>query len=239
MKQLMKSALGPFFFRFHNRSIGKKMEIGFWSKWFKKNGWHWKDSFQRRLSVDSEVIGHHREILERYFRPGMTILDVGAGPITGIYACFKGERLNIRACDPLGDDYRDIMKREGIVPRVVTETVHGEKIASYYKEKFDWVNCENALDHAEMPAVIIDQMIDLVNDSGVISLYHEINEGLREGYRGFHKWNIAPVENSADAFTISNPHARYEFMSGYRGLAVNVESRGQHVYCILRKSPAK
>jgi|GEM_PF-5332332 len=236
-KALIKRLLAPLFFRLHSRAHGKNMEVRFWRTWANKRGWHWQQQFQQRLDPNAEVTGHHRSILEAIHSPELRILDVGAGPISGIHPCFQGQALHIRACDPLGDDYRRILAENAITPRVVTETVPGENLSQHFRdERFDWINCDNALDHSESPHCVIDEMIAIAAPSATISLYHEIDEGLNEGYRGFHKWNIRPVAGRSDAFTIFNPQESHAYSGAYRGFAVTVEVQGRYVLCILRRT---
>ena len=47
-------------------------------------------------------------------------------------------------------------------------------------------------------------MLSLLADHGVMFLRHEKNEGLREGYRGYHKWNIRKICDSS--FELWNPN---------------------------------
>jgi len=224
------------FFRLHSRAHGKTLEVRFWRTWAPKRGWHWQQQFQQRLDPNAEVTGHHRTILEAIHSPELRILDVGAGPISGIHPRFQGQPLHIRACDPLGDDYRRILDENSITPRVVKETVPGENLSQHFRdERFDWINCDNALDHSESPHRVIDEMIAIAAPSATISLYHEIDEGLNEGYRGFHKWNIRPVAGRSDAFTIFNPHESHAYTTTYRGFAVRVAVQGRHVLCLLRR----
>lgn len=233
IKQIVKRILSPFFYLFHNRTVGAKMECRFWDKYLGNNGWRYQDEFKKRISTDAAVEGYHKEVLDKIWFPGITILDVGAGPITAILAQYKGHPLNIKACDPLGDHYQSMLKKYGITPRVVTESVAGEELSKHFRKKFHWINCQNALDHAEHPNLVIDEMINLLEEHGTLTLYHEINEGLNEGYRGFHKWNIAPMENQANAFRIYSPNKSFIYSNIYKGCYIHTEVRKQWLFCNL------
>ncbi|NNE88919.1 MAG: methyltransferase domain-containing protein [Silicimonas sp.] len=56
--------------------------------------------------------------------------------------------------------------------------------------KFHFIAAKNCLDHAYDVPSGLRQMIDVLEDRGVIALEHYENEAEAENYLGFHKWNI-------------------------------------------------
>lgn len=223
MKRLVKKLLGPIYFRAHGRDIGTKLEVKFWEEWFRAQGMEWKDAFKKRLDPAQEVEGYHRDVLDRRYKDGMKILDVGSGPVSAIHSCYKGKQLHITACDPLADYYDKIMTDNDVPIRRRVLQVKGEEVGKFFHEKFDWINCQNALDHAEDPGRVIDGMIDLLTDEGIITLAHAEDEGVAEAYRGFHKWNIR--QGGEDGFIIWNPGRKLSFASGYRNMTIKTTRR--------------
>ncbi|MEH6627084.1 MAG: class I SAM-dependent methyltransferase [Motiliproteus sp.] len=231
LKDFLKRLLGPAFYRLHDRAYGKKLELKFWSKWVESQGLAWKGDYAKRLDPNTKVAGHHKEILDKYFCPDMKILDVGSGPITGVGYCYDGNVLNITACDPNAVEYNDMLQEKNIVPPVVTVFAHGESLSDEIEGEFEWINCNNALDHAGRPDKVLIEMRKLLKTGGVVSLYHEINEGVREGYRGYHKWNIKP--SGVDGFCIWSPKENMEYRGDFMGLNISVREQSEHVLIIM------
>ena len=236
IRKAAKAILSPIFYFAHTRDVGTIMEYEFWDGWIKNEGVAGDDDFRKRLDDAAEVEGYHRQILDKVYQEDMKILDVGAGPVTAIYSCYNNSKLQIRACDPLGDGYKEILRKYNRVPRVVTETCVCEDLSSEIAEKFDWINCQNALDHASDPCKVLDEMISLLLPKGTISLFHAINEGVNEGFRGFHKWNIAPIVDSENSFSISSLTTNKSYISEYRGCKIITKVTGDAILCILTKS---
>lgn len=231
MKNTIKKILSPVFYCLHNRRLGARMEVDFWDKWLSTRGGTWHSDYLARLSSDSEVIGHHRDVLDIIYKDGLKILDVGSGPITGIYSNYNKNRLDITACDALGDAYKSLMNKHGIRPRVETIHVKGEELTRRFAERFDWINNDNSLDHSERPDLVVDQMLCLLKEDGILSLRHEINEGKEEGYRGFHKWNMAPLGD--DSFHIYNWGNDFVFMKNHKGFKLECLVRERHLLCLF------
>lgn len=75
-------------------------------------------------------------------------------------------------------------------------------------------------------------MQKVLRPGGIISLLHVIDEGVKEGYRGYHKWNIRP--HGMDTFVIWNPKKRYKYIRKYLGLKIEVTVIDEHTLIILR-----
>jgi SAM-dependent methyltransferase len=233
MKKIIKKILSPFFYRFHTRGVGIKMEAKFWEKWICQRDGKWKDDFEYRTSPVSLVVGFHKEIIDSINLTEISVLDVGAGPLTAIGKRHPAKKIIITATDPLADEYNLMLDRHKITPPVRTVNVSAEKLADVYRgKKFDWINAQNSLDHAVDPISVIEGMSVLLSNNGILSLFHEINEGLEEGYRGFHKWNFAPCENG---FIVWNPQKKKIFNNGDNGLKILAEKREGNLFCIIKK----
>jgi len=234
MKKILKKILSPFFYRFHTRDVGVKMEIKFWEKWLCQRDGKWKDDFAYRISPDSLVMGFHKEIIDSIGLAEVNVLDVGAGPMTAIGKRHPGKKIIITATDPLADDYNLMLDKHKIVPPVRTVSVSAEELASIYcGKKFDWINAQNSLDHAVDPISVIEGISALLSNNGVLSLFHEINEGLEEGYRGFHKWNFVPCDNG---FAVWNPQRKEIFKNGDKGLIISTKTIEGNLLCMIKIS---
>ncbi|MEA1923665.1 MAG: methyltransferase domain-containing protein [Pseudomonadota bacterium] len=232
VKNILKIILRPIFFRVHTRKRGKLLELKFWEKLASGRSGKWNKEYTRRLDPDSEVSGHHRQILDHHYSSGMKILDVGSGPLSGIGHCYNGNRLSIYACDPNAEEYNLQLDKHGITPPVQTMYARGENLSGDIKGKYDWINCDNALDHTSNPNKVITEMQKVLRPGGIISLLHVIDEGLKEGYRGYHKWNIRP--DGTNAFVIWNPKKSYKYVQEHLGLQTAVETTGKHVLIIMK-----
>ena len=62
--------------------------------------------------------------------------------------------------------------------------------ASYAEGSVCFVHIRNALDHSADPATAIVEAIRVLRRGGVLYCNHFRNEAEREGYRGFHQFNI-------------------------------------------------
>lgn len=121
----------------------------------------------------------------------VTILDVGAGPITPLAKDIPGKSVHVRAVDALADQYAVVLGDMGIVPRVRTEAGHGETLLERFSPRsFDFTYSGNALDHAYDPVLAIRNMLVLTRDGGSVVLRHSRNEGQQALYRGLHQWNF-------------------------------------------------
>ncbi len=231
-KNVLKKILGPVFFRIHTRSRGKYLELKFWDELASGKSGRWEDEYARRLDPNSEASGHHRQILDSHYSSKMRILDVGSGPITGIGNCYNGNRLSIYACDPNAKEYNLQLDKHGITPPIQTRYAQGESLSTDISGRFDWINCDNALDHSSDPDKVIEEMRKVLRPGGIITLLHIIDEGLKEGYRGYHKWNIRPHET--DTFAIWNPKKRYQYIQKHLGLQITVTIMGEHILVSLK-----
>ena len=119
------------------------------------------------------------------------ILDVGAGPISALGTEYPGKKLNIKAVDPLADIYNNILSEYGMVPRVVTEKLDGERLSdSLSLNSFDLVYSRNALDHSYDPIGCIDEILKVLKDNCYCVLDQFPNEGTGANWRGLHQWDF-------------------------------------------------
>ena len=204
---------------------GKQHEIDFWTEWFETGGLQWKEEYKNRLDENLPF----PEFLIEYLpdRPEITVLDVGAGPLTLLGKVLPGRKLTITAVDALADIYDKIMERCHIVPLVRTQYCEAERLSEKFPAgSFDLVYMQNALDHSYDPMEGIKQMLHVVKNDCCVFLSHATNEAERENYSGFHQWNFCM---EGDKFIIWNKDARIDVASELSGYA-EVTVRGDDAW---------
>ena len=231
----IKPIVAPLFFRIHGKNMGQRMEISFWKNLIGNKKHKYKEEFMARINKNREVRGYHREILDQIYKEDLRILDVGSGPITKIGYYYNDQKLNITACDPNAKAYNELLERSQLESPVKTIFAEGEKLSTTLTGKFDWINCENALDHMEDPDKALQEMKKLLAPQGMISLFHEINEGIHRAYTGYHKWNIC--SDNRRSFSIWNPLHKYTYNEYCYELAVFSEIRNKSYLLIILKNP--
>ena len=158
-------------------SEGLANELGFWEKQLRDPGWY--SSHQHWLDPDAGI----REpevaaLLDELQATNVSILDVGAGPMTALGKTHPGKTLHITATDPLADEYNRVLREVGVDPPVWTHVCRGEDLLDQFApEAFDIVYARNALDHSFDAARVIDNMVVLAKQGGHVVLRHLRSEG--------------------------------------------------------------
>lgn len=146
-----------------------------------------------RDSILDLVLAHKlvTERLDRLSQPSISILDVGAGPLTPLGKVYPGKDLKTTPIDPLADHYDHLLERLGIEPPVRTIAGHGERLLrTFGADSFDMAFAQNALDHAWDPILVIRNMLHVIKRHGYVLLRHVRNEAAHEQCRGLHQWNF-------------------------------------------------
>lgn len=175
-------------------------EVDFWAAWLvgAPGTEEWASDREARLAPDTEVRDPIvRAELERSQAEEVSILDVGAGPVTALGYRYPGKRLTIVPIDPLADEYERLLRNAGLDPPIPTIQVAGEALLQHFgPHRFDMAYAVNALDHSADPFTIISNMVDVVRPGGVVLLRHKRNEGESARYGGLHQWNFDVVDDS-------------------------------------------
>jgi len=169
-------------------------EVDFWRDWLTgaPGTEQWAGDRERRLDPAAEI--HDplvRAELERMPAEEVSILDVGAGPLTLVGYRYPGKTIRVVPVDPLAADYDRLLRDAGLDPPVRTIAVAGEALLDHFgSASFDIAYASNALDHAADPLRIISNMVALVRPGGAVLLRHKRNEGESALYGGLHQWNF-------------------------------------------------
>jgi SAM-dependent methyltransferase len=178
-------------------------EIDFWRTWFAEEGMEWGDDYHRRLSPDSVVEDHVMRHVDVVEGERVSILDVGAGPLTCIGKTHPHHPLDVQAVDALADAYRTLMDEMSVEPPVRTQQCETERVGELFAaDSLDVTHARNTLDHSFDPLLAIRSMAEVTRPGGVLVLLHYPNEAAAEDYQGLHQWNLSIDRGS---FVISRP----------------------------------
>jgi SAM-dependent methyltransferase len=188
------------------RELGS--ELGFWEDYLDSGGLEWPDEYAERLDPSTPLREHLiADRLDALPSPLISILDVGAGPMTTLGKTHPGKTLAITAVDPLATEYDRLLEQAGLTPPVRTVTCRGEDLLErFLPESFDVAYARNSLDHGNDPLLIIRNMVQLVKPGGLVVLRHYRTEGETELYTGLHQWNF---EVEGGDFLVWSPQRRH------------------------------
>ena len=170
---------------------GVESEVGFWQDYINTKGARWAEDYRDRLDPGRPFNGFVEEAIRDTGLREIEVLDVGAGPITGLGYVSKKFDIRITAVDPLADAYAVLLKEAGVTPPVRTEMCFGENLLQHFgSRRFHVCHSSNALDHSIDPRTILHQMIQLLHPNGLLLVRMFKNEGQSGGYEGLHNWNF-------------------------------------------------
>lgn len=196
-------------------------EVDFWAGWLvgAPGTEQWAGDREARLDPDTEIRDPLvRAELERNPAEEVSILDVGAGPVTWLGYRYPGKKLTIVPVDPLADEYDRLLRDAKLDPPIRTVRVAGEALAEHFgSRRFDIAYATNSLDHSADPFTIISNMAAVVRAGGVVLLRHKRNEGDSARYGGLHQWNFDVVD---DVLVVWNTAVRVNVGAALEGRAV-------------------
>jgi len=174
-------------------------EVDFWAGWLTgaPGTEQWAHDRELRLNPATEIRDPLVRVeLDRNPADEISILDVGAGPLTLLGYRYPGKTLQIVAVDPLAHEYDRLLREANLEPPVRTIAVAGEALLEHFgPRRFDIAYASNSLDHSADPVRIISNMVDLVRPGGAVLLRHKRNEGASAQYGGLHQWNFDVVDD--------------------------------------------
>jgi SAM-dependent methyltransferase len=172
------------------RELGS--ELSYWKEYIDSGGLEWPDEYAERLDPAAPLREHLiADRLSDMSSAVISILDVGAGPMTTLGKTYPGKTLAITAVDPLAADYDRLLGEAGLTPPVRTLACRGEDLHERFPpESFDVAYARNSLDHGDDPLLIIRNMVSLVRPGGLVVLRHYRTEAETELYSGLHQWNF-------------------------------------------------
>jgi SAM-dependent methyltransferase len=182
----------------------KAPEVRWWGRWLATKGLRWPDDYHPRLDPEQPLEDHIIKHLSAPPGSTVSILDVGAGPLTKLGKRWNGRTVQISAVDPLADEYSRLLSDADITPPIQTQPGEVERLTELFpKNYFDLANMQNALDHSHDPLLGIRQMLEVVKPGCYVVLLHAVNEGHNQNYVQLHQWNF---RSDNGRFVIWNPH---------------------------------
>jgi SAM-dependent methyltransferase len=207
----------------------KSSEVDFWGDWLvgAPGTEEWASDRESRLAPDTQIRDPLvRAELERIPAEEVSILDVGAGPVTALGFRYPGKTLTIVPVDPLADEYERLLRDAELDPPIRTIRVAGEELVEHFgSRRFDIAYASNSLDHSADPFTIISNMAALVRTGGVVILRHKRNEGEQARYGGLHQWNFDVVGGS---LIVWNNAVEVDVASALEGRAVTTAWTSQN-----------
>jgi SAM-dependent methyltransferase len=166
--------------------------VEYWRRYIADEGGDWPDEFKRRLDPDAPIDDPLLvRCLERIPHPRVSVIDVGAGPLTLVGRRFPGKEVELVPVDPLAVDYARLLDEAGIEPHTPTIGCSGEELLDRFGEaSFDIAFARNSLDHAADPAGAVLNLLSVVRPGRFVVLKHFENEAKEGGSHGLHQWNF-------------------------------------------------
>jgi SAM-dependent methyltransferase len=178
----------------------RSSEVDFWGDWLvgAPGTEEWASDRESRLAPDTQIRDPLvRAELERIPAEEVSILDVGAGPVTSLGFRYPGKTLTIVPVDPLAEEYERLLRDADLDPPVRTIRVAGEALVEHFgSRRFDIAYASNSLDHSADPLAIISNLAAVVRTDGIVLLRHKRNEGESARYGGLHQWNFDVLDDS-------------------------------------------
>jgi SAM-dependent methyltransferase len=198
----------------------KSSEVDFWARWLvgAPGTEQWTSDRESRLDPNTQITDPLvRAELERNPAAEISILDVGAGPVTSLGFRYPEKTLTIVPVDPLADEYERLLRDAELDPPIRTIRVAGEELREHFgSRRFDIAYAVNSLDHSADPFTIISNMVAVVRPGGIVLLRHKRNEGESARYGGLHQWNF---DVAGDSLLVWNNAVEVKVGSALEGRA--------------------
>jgi SAM-dependent methyltransferase len=217
-------------------------EVEFWRKVLATQGLYWPWAYERGLDPEAEVLDPLlREHIDRVATDPVTILDVGAGPLTVVGKTYPGRALQITPTDVLANEYDILLAEAGIEPPIRTQQCRGEELLREFgPNRFDLAFARNSVDHAGNPLAVMRNMVAVVKPGGFVLLRHYRNEAVVGRYEELHQWNF-DIRDGRLVLWNKREHHDVAAVLGDLDVSVRFEDWGDHtpwVAAAVRKPSA-
>jgi SAM-dependent methyltransferase len=172
----------------------QREELEFWGLELQKLG-QFRDVVEKRLDPAARISEYPLGIFSKIYQHNrykqLKVLEIGSGPISTLAYGVDHGQLVVTAVDILGDRYRELMERLGIIYPVVPENGRAEELDRKFQAgSFDCAFARNALDHTQDLPLAFDNLVRCVRPGGFIVLMHAVSEGASNHWSPSHKWNL-------------------------------------------------
>jgi SAM-dependent methyltransferase len=158
------------------------------------------DELRRSVFLRSQLIRKKLEAV-RPIGAGDKILEVGSGAHGLIFGFAANKAVGI---DPLAVDYKRLFP--ALQQNALTVAALGEKLP-FDDAVFDVVLCDNVIDHAERPLLIIDEIARVLRPGGLlyftVNIHHPLYDIVSRAH-GF--WNAVGLKLEIPAFADHTVH---------------------------------
>ncbi|MDO9543024.1 MAG: methyltransferase domain-containing protein [Kiritimatiellia bacterium] len=173
------------------RWIGVCLESFYWRRWIAAKGGKLSQLYRSQLDKSAPLSPFHRRFIDQLPQTKIRILDVGAGPLTGVGKTHPSKEIEIVATDVLAEKYARTLRKYGVVPPAPTIYADAENLTDEFAaESFDYVTANNSIDHCRNPLKALMEMLRVVKIGCYVSVRHRENEAKRTNYLGLHEWNF-------------------------------------------------
>lgn len=218
---------------------GIPYEVAFWSSYYgskrrRRDLFQWS-GYGKECALDGFDVQRYIASLDA---EAPVIVDLGCALSYAMGNLFPAKpAARVDFVDPLAPFYNRILDRYRIDRPAIRFGMIENISASYAPDSVDLIHVRNALDHCADPMRGIVEALACLRPGGVLYLNHFCDEAEREGYRGFHQWNI----NLRDgALTIWNRESSIDVaavLGDCASVETSVTPEGRVVAVIRREGP--
>lgn len=176
------------------REEGSDVEIAFWREFCQSK--RFIDNFcvlepNPEIDPDIELFIKGYAVAENRHGNIPKMLDIGSGPVSMFSRSFAEERVDLKAADPLANEYSKLWDASPFTGLVMPVACSVEDLSREFDaDEFDVTHIRNALDHAANPLVGLDEMLKITKPGGFLIVHGFANEAEAEQWQGFHQWNL-------------------------------------------------
>lgn len=168
-----------------------RLELDYWDGWLARHGGAEAREYRFRVDPRAPLQQAYKDWAKTPWGGRLEVLDVGAGALTSLGKVWLGRDVRLHPIDPLADRYAPLLEAHGVQPPVRTSYGRAEDILQRYgTDRFDLGHARNSIDHSQDPIDAIEQLVAVVRRGGLVVLMHATNEADKQGFGGFHQWNL-------------------------------------------------
>ncbi len=220
----------------NSRETGLIDELKFWDNWFASKGGKWSQDYHNRMDPFLPLQSDLAYYADRMSSRHVSILDVGAGPLTKLGKTHPSKEISIIPTDLLAQQYDILLHKYKINPIVRTQPVDAEALAEHFGyNAFEMVHAQNCLDHMAEPLKALQEMIWVTKPEGFILLKHNESEGANQEYHGLHQWDFRMHEDEFMVSRIGQQPINVSAMLRCVG-EVECKKKGGSIIVIVQKS---